>query len=76
LGNRLSLRIKYKKNILVTSDDDEILRIDQKYEADDVIVHRRPDELANDKASTVTVLINALEKGFSLGYKPTKIILL
>ena len=44
------LNSKYIDNIVVTSDDDEILKIAKKYK---VIIVRRPCELASDRAATI-----------------------
>jgi N-acylneuraminate cytidylyltransferase/CMP-N,N'-diacetyllegionaminic acid synthase len=62
--------------ILVTSDDEEILGLAQRYESQGVIAHRRPSELATDIASTADALVDAAEAEQKAGYAPEILILL
>jgi N-acylneuraminate cytidylyltransferase/CMP-N,N'-diacetyllegionaminic acid synthase len=62
--------------IIVTSDDEEILSIAQKYGSKGVIAHKRPDELATDGASTTDALIDAVNAERKAGYDPKTIVLL
>jgi CMP-N,N'-diacetyllegionaminic acid synthase len=62
--------------IMVTSDDNEILAIARRYEAQGVIAYQRPEELATDTASTNDVLIDAIHAEQVAGYEPKTLILL
>jgi N-acylneuraminate cytidylyltransferase/CMP-N,N'-diacetyllegionaminic acid synthase len=62
--------------ILVTSDDEGILRLARKYESEGVIAHRRPSELAKDTSSTADALIDAVEAEQKAGYAPEMLVLL
>lgn len=62
--------------ILVSSDDEEVLGIARQYEPEGVISYRRPGELATDTASTVDVVIDALNVEKAQGHEPDIIILL
>lgn len=56
------LKSKYISKVVVSSDDEEILQISQKFGADTI---KRPDELASDTSSTFDALehtIHSLEK--------------
>ena len=56
------LKSRYIDRVIVSSDDKEILNVSQKYRADTIC---RPNELANDTASTVDAIIhtiNSVEK--------------
>mgnify|MGYP000439001861 CR=1 FL=1 len=48
--------------IIVTSDDDEILEIAEKYSSQGVSAYKRPDFLASDTASTVDVVIDVIKR--------------
>ena len=71
-----ALATKLNARILVTSDDDEILRIASSYKELGVLVHRRPDELATDTATTADVLIDAIKTESKFGHRPDTLILL
>lgn len=60
--------------ILVSSDDEEILSLASRYEQ--VIVHKRPYELATDTADTTQVLLEATESERKKGRKYQFLILL
>lgn len=62
--------------ILVTSDDEEILALAGEYEAQGLIAHRRPSELATDTAGTADVLIDAVEAQEKDGYISDTLVLL
>jgi len=53
------LKSKYIDKVVVSSDDEEILIISKQYGAD---IIKRPDELANDTASTFDTLKHTIEK--------------
>lgn len=52
------LESKYIDKVVVSSDDEEILSVAQKFKAD---IIRRPDELANDTATTFDTLQHTIE---------------
>ena len=52
------LKSKYIDKVIVTSDDDEILTISERYGADTI---KRPDELASDTATTFDAIKHAME---------------
>lgn len=62
--------------ILVSSDDDEILSIARRFESSGVILHKRPDSLATDTATTADVLIDAIETERAVNHSPDTLILL
>jgi N-acylneuraminate cytidylyltransferase/CMP-N,N'-diacetyllegionaminic acid synthase len=62
--------------ILVLSDDEEILAIARQYESKGVVAYKRPVGLATDTASTVDVVIDALNAEKAQGHEPDTIILL
>jgi CMP-N,N'-diacetyllegionaminic acid synthase len=62
-----ALEAKVHADVMITSDDDEILTVAELYEIDGVIVYKRPKSLATDSAKTVDVLIDALDASRSLG---------
>lgn len=62
--------------IVVTSDDADILDIARKYSAKSVVPHRRPDELGSDQAKTVDVVRDAIESQKRAGYPADTVILL
>jgi len=55
-----ALKSKYIDKIIVSSDDDEILQIANKYNDVETIV--RPKELATDTATTIDVLIHTIKQ--------------
>jgi len=63
-------------SILVTSDDEEILKLASKYATRGVISYKRPANLATDTTSTAEVLVDVLSTAKSAGYAPDTIILL
>lgn len=71
-----ALEAKLNARIMVTSDDEEILDIARQYEAEGIIVYRRPSELASDTASTVDVVIDAINEEKNNGHNPDSVILL
>jgi N-acylneuraminate cytidylyltransferase/CMP-N,N'-diacetyllegionaminic acid synthase len=71
-----ALEAKLNARIMVTSDDEKILSIARQYFGKEVIVHKRPDELATDTSATTDVLIEAVQSEISKGYSPQTIILL
>ena len=52
------LKSKYMDKVIVTSDDDEILTISERYGADTI---KRPDELANDTATTFDAIKHTVD---------------
>lgn len=62
--------------IMVTSDDEEILTIARQYASKGVVAYKRPDELATDTASTVEVVIDAINAEKAQGHEPDTVILL
>jgi CMP-N,N'-diacetyllegionaminic acid synthase len=71
-----ALDSKLNARIMVTSDDEEILAVAQKYRSEGVIAHKRPDELATDSATTTDALIDAVKAEQKAGYDPKTIVLL
>lgn len=63
-------------SIMVSSDDEEILAIARQYTSQGVIAYRRPDELATDTASTVDVVIDAINAEKAQGHELETIVLL
>jgi CMP-N,N'-diacetyllegionaminic acid synthase len=54
-----ALESKYLDNILVSSDDEEIISISKKFGLD--VPFKRPDELADDKSTSFSVVEHAIE---------------
>jgi len=54
----VAIASRLNAQILVTSDDDDILSIASQY--DEVLTHKRPPELGTDSASTVDVVLESL----------------
>jgi CMP-N,N'-diacetyllegionaminic acid synthase len=54
-----ALESQYVDNVLISSDDDEILKFSQKFE---VIAHKRPHTLSTDTSSTVDVVTYIIER--------------
>lgn len=52
------LKSKYIDKVIVTSDDDEILSISKKYKAETIL---RPEELANDTATTFDAIKHTID---------------
>lgn len=71
-----ALEAKLNAQIVVTSDDEEILAIARQYEADGVVAYKRPDELATDSAATIDVIKDVCSFVSSGGFNPETIILL
>ncbi|MDR9424086.1 MAG: acylneuraminate cytidylyltransferase family protein [Marinobacter sp.] len=71
-----ALATRLDARIVVTSDDDEILNLAQKYAEQGVIAHHRPDELASDTATTADALIDAVRAESIAGSPPDTLILL
>jgi len=71
-----ALQVGLGARVLVTSDDEEILNIAERYEEQGVIVHRRPDALATDSATTAEALIEAVESERKVGHRPDVLVLL
>lgn len=59
------LNSKYIDNVVVTSDDDEILTVSKKYGADTI---QRPKELANDTATTFDTIKHTIENSEKYDY--------
>lgn len=72
----VALRANLEARIMVTSDDEEILRIAQRYQDVGVLLHRRPPQLATDSALTSDVLVDAIRAERSANYDPDTLILL
>ena len=68
-----SLNSKYITRTIVSSEDDEILEVSEKFGAE---VMRRPMELAQDVTKTAPVMIDVLEKLARKGYNPDYTVLL
>lgn len=62
--------------IAVSSDDDEVLKIADKYKSQDVISIRRPPELSTDIAKSVDVVTHALLQLSEVGIYPKRVLLL
>ena len=69
-------RAKLDARIMVTSDDEEILDYAERFLDQGVIAHRRPDELATDTASSIDVVIEAIEADRRAGGQSSTIVLL
>lgn len=65
-----------RARIMVTSDDEEILSISREYESKGVISYKRSSALATDSATTVDVLIDAVNAERKLKFPVDTIILL
>lgn len=63
-------------SILVTSDNEDILKLASKYVTKGVISYKRPANLATDTTSTAEVLVDALGIAKAAGYEANTIILL
>ncbi len=59
------LNSKYIDKVIVSSDDDEIIKIAKKYKADTV---KRPDELANDTATTFDAIKHTIDNSDRYDY--------
>ena len=68
-----SLNSKYITRTLVSSEDDEILEVSEKYGAETM---RRPMELAQDVTKTAPVMVDVLNKLAKDGYEPDYVVLL
>ncbi|NVK29852.1 MAG: acylneuraminate cytidylyltransferase family protein [Gammaproteobacteria bacterium] len=71
-----AIAAKLSGRIMVSSDDEEILTIARRYQADGVIAHRRPDIYATDEATTLDVLIDVLQVAKASGFQPKTLIIL
>ncbi|WP_339798982.1 acylneuraminate cytidylyltransferase family protein [uncultured Marinobacter sp.] len=71
-----ALEARLNARIMVSSDDEEVLTIAQRYQSEGVIAYKRPDELASDTASTADVLIDAVKVEQAAGHDPKTIVLL
>src|SRR5690554_30152 len=71
-----ALATELDARIVVSSDDEEILDIARQYASKGVVAYRRPDEFATDTASTVDVVIDAIDSEKVQGHEPDTIILL
>lgn len=71
-----ALEAKLNAQIIVTSDDEEILEVASSYEAAGVTAYKRPDELATDAATTADVIKDAYAFALSSGLIPNIIVLL
>ena len=71
-----AINTKLGAQILVSSDDDEILAIASNYENKGVVLRKRPDALASDTASTTDVLIDAIDAVRKSEHNPKVLILL
>lgn len=63
-------------HIIVTSDDDEILRVAGQYEAQGVIIHRRPDALATDEIATSDAVLDVINAQETSGVSVDTVVLL
>ena len=68
-----SLNSKYITKTIVSSEDDEILEISEKFGAE---VLRRPMELAQDVTKTAPVMVDVLHQLAKNGYEPDYVVLL
>ena len=68
-----SLKSKYITKTVVSSEDEEILAVSQKYGAE---VLTRPFELALDETKTAPVMLDVVEKLEKSGYNPEFVVLL
>ena len=59
------LNSRYVDKVIVTSDDEEILTVSKKYDADTI---QRPDELANDTATTFDAIKHAIDNSEKYDY--------
>ncbi len=71
-----ALAVNLKARILVTSDDEEILAVAEEYGHGAVVLHRRPDAMATDIATTSDVLIDAVQAEHRSGFPPDTLVLL
>jgi len=72
----VALAVGFDARILVTSDDEEILKVAKDYEQQGIVIHKRPKALATDTASTSDVLVDAIKTECREGYPPDTLILL
>lgn len=63
-------------DIVVSSDDDEVLSIARRYSTQGVVCHRRPASLASDEASMASVLLDLLENQRQSGHFYETLVLL
>ena len=68
-----SLKSKYITKTVLSSEDDEILKIAREYGAETI---KRPDELAQDETKTIPVMLDVVERLEEKGYKPDYVVLL
>lgn len=68
-----SLKSKYITKTILSSEDDEILEVAEKYGAQTL---KRPIELAQDETKTVPVMLHVLEELDKAGYNPDYTVLL
>ncbi|WP_114434267.1 cytidylyltransferase domain-containing protein [Marinobacter nauticus] len=71
-----ALDAKLNARLMVTTDDEEIMDIARQYESRGVIAYKRPDELATDTASTIDVLLDAVQAVQAVGHTPETLVLL
>lgn len=68
-----SLKSKYITRTILSSEDDNILEIAEKYGAETI---KRPIELAQDVTKTIPVMLDVVEKLEKTGYEPDYVVLL
>jgi len=68
-----SLKSKYITKTVLSSEDDEILEIAQKYGAETL---KRPQELAQDETKTAPVMLQVIEELEKINYKSEYVVLL
>lgn len=71
-----AIEAKLCARIVITSDDNEILNLAQKYAGEGVVARKRPNELATDRASTVDAIVDVLESEEANGNSPETVVLL
>lgn len=68
-----SLKSKYITKTILSSEDEEILKIAKEYGAE---ILKRPEKLAQDETKTAPVMLNVIEELEKTGYTPDYVVLL
>ncbi|GHD46970.1 N-acylneuraminate cytidylyltransferase/CMP-N,N'-diacetyllegionaminic acid synthase [Marinobacter persicus] len=71
-----ALPLSEKNLIVVSSDDEEVLDISNRYKNKNLLAHKRPKELASDTSTTDSVVVDAALVAQQYGFEPDTIVLL
>lgn len=71
-----AVNANFNSRIIVSSDDDEILKCAKKYEHVGVIPYKRNSDLATDESTTIEVIIDVIKSERESGRVPSVVILL